>query len=131
MAKPKSKIAGSAKEVLSEKTKEVMRLHEVDVDTSTHNEYAKEKYSRKNERQKLIFTRGRDLLQFNIVVRPYIIRKHRLNNQTELDVLLYLFPIQYFTKRDFNALPVKNEGYHMNTLMELGFVEVIVKHHSK
>lgn len=128
MAKRKSKIVKVAKEVLSEKTVSVVNDHKADVQTSTNAEYAKAKYSRKDERQKLLFTSGRDLLQFSIVVRPYIMRKYRLKNQLELDILLYLFPIQYFTLRDFKVLPTANEGYHLHTLIELNYIEVVVHH---
>ena len=130
MNKTRSKIVGVAREVLSEKTISVVEEHRNDIKTSTKSEYAKAKYSQKNEKQKLIFTSGRDLLQFNIVVRPYILRKHRIKNNIELDILLYLFPIQYFTRRDFKVLPTVNEGYHLNTLIDLNYIEVVVHHHS-
>lgn len=128
MGRTKSKIVGVAKEVLSEETLETIKNHKADIQKSTQPEYAKDKYSRKIKKQKLIFTSGRDLLQFNIVVRPYILRKHRIKNALELDILLYLFPIQYFTMRDFKALPTLNEGYHLNTLIELNYIEVVVQH---
>jgi hypothetical protein len=129
MKKTKSKIVGVAKQVLSEKTISVVKEHKADVKLSGTNEYAKAKYSSKNEKQKLIFTSGKDLLQYSIVVRPYILRKHRIKNNFELDILLYLFPIQYFSRRDFKVLPTINEGYHLTTLIDLNYIEVVVHHH--
>ncbi len=121
-------ITGAAKEVLSDKTKKVAQQHGVNVTPSTNAAYAKAKYSRRDKAQNLIFTAGRDLLQFNIVVRPYILRKYRIKKDVELDVLLYLFPIQYFTIKDFKALPIRSMGYYLNTLMDLDYIEVAVHH---
>jgi hypothetical protein len=126
--KPRAKIVKPALEVLSDKTIHELHQHRADVEKSSHPDYAKAKYSLKNKKHKLIFKDGRDLLQYNIVVRPYIIRKYRLEKDMELDILLYLFPIQYFTMRDFKILPTVNAGYHLNTLLEMNFIEIAIPH---
>lgn len=126
----KSTITKEAKQVLSPETLEKVKKKKVNIVKSTHPNEAKAKYSKKDSRQKVIFTAGRDLMQYNIVVRPYILRKFRIEKDVELDVLLYLFPFQYFTARDFKALPITHMSYNLKTLKELNYIQVVVDHNT-
>ena len=123
-----STITKEALEVLSPETIDRVKKKKVNIEKSTNPDYSKAKYSKKDKRQRLIFTAGRDLLQYNLVVRPYILRKHRIEKDIELDILLYLFPFQYFTFRDFKALPIRHLSYSLEALKTLGFVEIVVAH---
>lgn len=124
----KATITREAKQVLSSETLETVKGKKLNVVKSTHPNEAKAKYSKKDSRQKVIFTAGRDLLQYNIVVRPYILRKYRIEKDVELDVLLYLFPFQYFTSRDFKQLPIAHMSYNLKTLRDLNYIEIVVQH---
>jgi len=126
--KKKSTITREAKEVLSPETVEAAQSKKLDIVKSTYPDQAKAKYSKKDRKQKLIFTAGRDLMQYNIVVRPYILRKYRIEKDMELDILLYLYPFQYFTINDFKVLPIFDYGYSLKYLKELGFIEIVVSH---
>jgi hypothetical protein len=91
------------------------------------NEDEKRKYSRKSKQQKTSFVTGYDLLQYNIVIKPYIIQKYHLKDVNELDVLLYLYPFQFFVRGDFAQLPTNTTGHSFKVLIELGLVVLRVK----
>lgn len=124
MAK-KSKVFSDNKalKVLSDATKGTLEINRAKVystDPKVH-------YSRNNPKHKLTFHYGCDLLQYNIVVRPFIMKKYRLEHYLELDVLLYLFPIEYFTRADFKYLPTTKHHYSIQKLIDLNHIEMCVK----
>ena len=83
----------------------------------------KSRYSKKNPKHKLLFRTGFDLLQYTIVVRPFILRKYSIENPIVLDVLLYLFPFQYFSMPDFKLLPIKNMNVHLKHFKKDGYID--------
>jgi hypothetical protein len=85
-------------------------------------------YSKYNPAAKLSFEHGCDLLQYSIVVKPYIYKKFNLKHPIELDILLYLYPIQFFTRSDFALLPVAMYNYNFITLIDMGYLEKCVDH---
>lgn len=85
------------------------------------------KYSRHSPSVKFHFETGYDLLQFNIAVRPEVKRIFNIKKDIELDALLYLFPIQFFSMGDFNMLPMKQHNLHLKTMMDLGYIEVAIE----
>ena len=85
-----------------------------------------EAYSRNNIDGKYIFEHGCDLLEYSIVVKPYIYKKFNIKHSIELDILLYLYPKQYFTRSDFNLLPAVMYNYTFKYLIELGHFEKCV-----
>jgi hypothetical protein len=89
--------------------------------------YRKRKYSKKDPLVLMSFQHGYDLLQNNIVIRPFILKKYNIKNAIELDVLLFLFPIQFFTIADFKMLPLKQHNIYLKTLLELGYADLCVK----
>lgn len=95
--------------------------------TETYTTKRKKKYSKKDPLIVMYFHQGYDLLQHNIVIRPFILKKYNIKNSIELDVLLYLFPIQFFTIADFKMLPLKQHNVYLKTLLELGYADLCVK----
>jgi hypothetical protein len=122
----KGKVHKFVKEELSPKNLKSINSHGLLITTSS-NADSKLRYSRKDEQQRISFVAGFDLLQYNIVIKDYIIKKYRLKNSNELDVLLYLFPIHFFYSGDFKQLPTNTLGYSFKALVELGFVVLLVK----
>jgi len=83
-------------------------------------------YNKDNAAHVLAFTEGCNLLQYSIVVRPFIIRKYNIENPVILDALLYVYPIQYFTRADFDELLLKYHSIYAKTMIELGFFKVAI-----
>ena len=79
------------------------------------------KFTRDNH--KVHFMEGYDLLQYNIVVKNFIMRTFQVESSVDLDVLLYLFPFQNFTVKDFKKIPLP-KGYTIKGLMSKAFVEI-------
>ena len=121
------KILKEAKEVLSPFMLKSLNGRRLGVG-QTSNDMAKTKYSRKASDHRLIFVTGFDLMQFTIVVKPFICKKHRIKTSLELEILLYLYPIQYFNIKDFKYLPVSQFSYNLKTLIDLGHLELLVQH---
>lgn len=88
----------------------------------------KSRFTSENKNCVLWLETNFDLLQYNLVVRPYVIKKHNLDNDGLLDVLTYLFPIQYFTRKDFLLLPVpKYVKNNFAQLIKKGYIEIHTK----
>ena len=73
------------------------------------------------------FRKGYDLMQYTIVVRPFILKLYKIEKEIVLDLLLYLFPIQYFTNIDFKLLPLKHTGYNVKTLLAEGYIDLCIE----
>jgi hypothetical protein len=84
-------------------------------------------YSREKPKHRIYFEKGYDLLQYNIVVRDYILRRYQIKKDVELDILLYLFPFHFFTREDFMLLPTRSKGYNMKKMVALGFIKIHIK----
>lgn len=84
-------------------------------------------YTKKEPKYMMYFKDGCDLLEYSIVVKPFIYRRYNIKNYLELDVLLYLYPKQFFTIKDFNMLGLKQHNIYVKTMVELGYLEVCVK----
>lgn len=84
------------------------------------------KYSMYNAKIKEYFITGFDLLRFNIAVRPEVRRIFNIKKDIEIDALLYLFPMQYFTRRDYEELPLKQYNLHLKTMIDLGHIELFL-----
>lgn len=119
---PKEKSNAKALENLSISTRKRLILFNIELKLkSTTDKYDKRKKSHVD-----YFQTGYDMMQFNIVVRPYLMKKHNIKKSIELDILLYLFPIQFFVMSDFKELPTTKHEYTVSKLIELGYVEVLV-----
>lgn len=120
-------VAKDAREVIGDNTQDVARKHRVEIVTPTDPDGRKSRYSKKYVNQRLTFTKGFDFLQYNLVVRNYIVKRYNLKNQLELDILCYLFPIQYFTIADFKVLPLPMEGYTLKSMKENLLIDLKIK----
>ena len=129
MAKKKktARIHSDIKNLLSPETIETINVDKLEI-TKSSNEDQKTRYSKEKKIQKLTFVAGFDLMQYNIVIRPYIIQKYHLKNELELDVLLYLYPINFFSRPDFKLMPTDNLGYSLKKLIEDGLIILLVRH---
>lgn len=114
-------------EVLSDDTRGALKRHNAKISVRAYKDSNSRKYSRKKPKNVLYFNNGYDLLQYNIVVRPYIMKKYNIEKQIELDVLLYLFPLQYFTMKDFRVLLTSYHNYGLKTMIEMGYVELCIE----
>lgn len=123
-------ISPEASEVIGEHTQETIKRHITVVDTYIE-KGVKRKYSKKKIAQKVYFNAGFDFMQYNFVVRDFIVKMFALKNQAELDILCYLFPIQLFTIKDFNVLPVKRWGMSFKQMQEDGYITIKVKNRTQ
>lgn len=125
--KKKGELSASvALEELSDTTRNFLIHNKTKVQKGT-NENLKKKYSRKNPKAIYSFVNGFDLLQYSIVVKPYIYKRYNIKSPIELDALLYLFPIQFFCMEDFKYIPLKQENIHLKTMIDMGYLELCVK----
>lgn len=86
------------------------------------------KYSTNKLKMKLCFFEGYDLLQYLIVVEPYILKKFSIKEPLELKALLYVFPMQYFTIGDFKILKIlRHHNITLKGLVESGYFKIAVK----
>lgn len=83
-------------------------------------------YSVKNPVAKFNFNNDCDLLEYSIVVKPFIYKRYHIKHPIELDILCYLYPKQFFTRSDFTLLPAQMYNYQFKTLIELGYIEKCV-----
>lgn len=113
--------------VLGEDTKNKLIKNKAQISKCNTVENKKIKYGKKKVAVRMSFHYGYDLLQYSIVVKPFIYKKYNIKSPLELDALLYLFPIQYFTVNDFKFLPLRQYGIYLKTMIENGYIELCVK----
>lgn len=75
--------------------------------------------------QFLLFYDGFDFMQYQIVVRPFILKKYSIDNKI-LEILLFLFPMNYFTRRDYIQLVRPFSHINVDAFVEKGFGRVAV-----
>lgn len=80
----------------------------------------KEKYTKKKY---LSLYKGYDFLQYLGVVRFYIQGKNKISNNM-LEMLLYLYPINYFTQQDFMDIPKQFEVTRLKVLVDKELAKV-------
>lgn len=81
------------------------------------------KTTKYNMKRWLLFYDGYDFLQNLIVVRRYICSRYKINNHL-FELLLYLFPIQYFTREDYKKFPSQFTYRQIDKLIDLGLVSI-------
>ena len=104
-------------------TKKALRKHHTRIKTDTF----PMAYSRKNPKHSLKFRTGYDLMRYSIVVRPFIVKLYKLESDLLLDILVYLFPIQYFTNKDYKLLPLYNTKFNLKQMVFKGYVDCAVE----
>lgn len=115
----KRKTTREVLQKLSRETAEALEYHNVQIEQYPKNG---DKYGRRAYNYYWHMIPGYDLMQNNIFVRPFIIKKYGIEHEVILDVLLYLFPIQYFRKSDFDILPTRNHISFL-ALSNFGYIE--------
>lgn len=79
--------------------------------------YSKQKF--------LLAMDGHDILQNLIVVRPYMIARYKIEFRL-LELLLYLFPMQYFTQDDYRIVPKPFTYRSVKDLLRLEMIVIAV-----
>lgn len=75
----------------------------------------KEKYIKYSKPQFLRIYMGYDFMENLLIIRPYILKKHKINMRF-LELLLYLAPMNYFNYRTFFEMP---KGFTYNRIQKL------------
>ncbi len=114
-------------DTIGEDTREHVRRSKVAIKVKRTPDSNQTEYSKRNEIVNMYFHMGYDLLQYNIAAKPYIMKKYSLKKEIELDIILYLFPIQYFTHADFKLLPLNNTGYSFKKLREMNMIVEVIQ----
>lgn len=114
------------RKVVSEETRQGLIVHRARVQKHSSPEYRVTKYTKNNPKHKLWFYKGYDLMQYMIAVKPFIKKKYRIDSDYELEILLYLFPIQFFSRFDMRYIPYIDTHYSLKKLIELNYVEVAI-----
>ncbi len=115
------KSDASALEKIGPNTKTTLKNHKAVIRMNADPVNRQMKYSK--SKRMLWFKSGYDLLEYSIVVKPYIYKKYRMKSQFELDALLYLFPKQFFNQADFNLLGLKQYNISIKTMIESNYLE--------
>lgn len=118
-----SHISASLRNSLGPSTIETAKKEKVSITSGTNPDNFKKMFSRKKKERVLKFLEGYDLLQYSIVVRPYIFRRYKIENHLYFEAVLYLFPIQFFTLMDFNKMPLRSSNVYLRHMEEEGLVE--------
>jgi hypothetical protein len=120
------KIPSLASEILSLKNIKVgaIKPNHNDPDASDREKY----YAQDWMHPKMLhFYLGYDLLELQLFVQPFILKKHDISLRL-LNVLLYLYPKGYFTILDY--FPISHAGYEVRFpiyLVKKGYANVVAK----
>jgi|GEM_PF-2234942 len=88
----------------------------------------KNQHMKKNNLNKKTFLKhyhSYDFLQMSMIVRPYIIKKYNINI-TILELLLYLYPYNYFTRPDYMLLIRPFSVLTIDNLIDKGLARLAV-----
>ena len=109
------------KEMLSEDTLNAMKKNNMKISYKHNGKSKNVKYSKEMH---LKFFRGYNLLENLVVARPYIQKKYNIDLSL-FEVLLYLSPKQYFTQKDYCAIPKQYTYGSIRNLMATGYVSIV------
>lgn len=107
---------------VSEHTKKLMKEHNY----KPRNMNIKHKYYRKDAMVNLDY----NLLKYQYPVRKFIQKKYKITLR-ELEILLYLFPIGYFTHRDYKDFPTTFTHRQIISMMKKGHVKIFLEGENK
>lgn len=91
---------------------------------------AKAKKKKYTKQRFLLCYDGYDIMQNLIVVRPYIMKRYDIEFRL-LEVLLYLFPMQYFTQDDYRVVPKPFTYRSVKDMMRLDMICISVNGENK
>ena len=121
----KKRVKKTTKEMLMMLPEDAARLIEkekIHVVKNTASKSGKEKYTKQRT---LGFYQGYDYLENMIVVRQYIQKKYKLNIFI-IEMIMFLFPKNYFTLVDYRLMPKQFHYRKIESLINLGLVTVVV-----
>ncbi|MGH2666059.1 hypothetical protein [Flavobacterium sp.] len=108
------RLPEGAKELILKKN---LVLNKNNNGTAKLSKYTKQRY--------IQFYDGYDILQNLIVTRQYIQKRYEIDYHL-FELLLFLFPMQYFTREDYQIAPRQFRYRGVKHLMELGHVVIAV-----
>lgn len=111
-----AQLPEKANEVLK-KTKKVKLIARAS-DTKNKKRYTKQRI--------LYYSNSYDFLQYQIIVRPYVCKRFKIEVRM-LELLLYIYPLNYFTNEDYKVAVRPYSLHSIKTMVKLGFVKIIVK----
>lgn len=84
------------------------------------------KYSKE---QFLEISQSFSFLQYQCIIRPLIQRKHGISIRF-LELLLFLYPIQYFNQNDYSKA-VKAISWNIRIMLEYGWIKIVSEGYNK
>lgn len=111
-----NKLPQNAKKVLSKKKK--AQLIARASDAKNNKRYTKTRI--------LYYSDSYDFLQYQIIVRPYVCKRFKIDFRM-LELLLYIYPLNYFTTIDYKVAVKPYSLHSIKTMVKLGFVKVMVE----
>ena len=111
-------------DIISPQTVELLKKNNVKVTFDDYKESVKNKYSKDLVANNTTIYEGFDLLENLIVVRPYIQKKHDIN-QGLLELLLYLYGKKIFSQADYGILPKQFTYGSIKNLIDTGYVAIL------
>lgn len=85
---------------------------------------------KKKYKRELIIGGGYDILEYWAVIRRYLQWKHEISIE-DLELLFYLYPRGYFTRKDFDYFPVRWGRMRFNNLIKNGFIDNVFPERKK
>jgi hypothetical protein len=74
----------------------------------------------------MYYSDSNDFLQYQIIVRPYVCKRFNIDNRM-LELLLYIYPLNYFTTGDYRTAVKPYSLHSVKTMVKLGYVKIMVK----
>lgn len=102
-------------DVVPKNAKELIEKQGFKVNLSKEDPYSKERY--------IEVSKAYSFLQYQCVIRPLILRKYNISIRF-LELLLYLYPMQYFDKRDY-AMSVKALSWNVRIMLKYEWIKII------
>jgi len=108
---------------IHEDTRKFIKEHNLSIRKNHMGKKIKPKYCKSDF---LRIYEGYDALQNLILVRNYIQKKHDIS-LSALEVLLYLYPKQFFTHSDYNEVPKQYFFRTVKRMCDLGYIKIHIK----
>lgn len=108
---------------ICDETKEFIKKHKL---SFRNNNMGKHKDGKYKKSDFLRCYKGYDAFEKLIIVRHYVQRKHNISINL-LEILLYLFPKQYFTHLDYGIVAKQFTYQKMHNFKKTGMLEVAIR----
>ncbi|QRE03498.1 hypothetical protein [Flavobacterium psychrophilum] len=107
----------------SEKAKDILRTQKVYLRLTPNKGRIEDKYNKKDY---FVVYKGYDAFENFMLVRTYIQKKYDIPINT-LEILLFLFPKQYFTQEDYGSISKQYTIRNIKSLLESGLITISAK----